>query len=376
MAGSLADMLVQSSLQGAQASGEQLASGIKTGAALAQQIEQTQQIRQQMEQQKEQLQLQKVDKLTGLMEKGAAIKSKAARNAFFKNYIPKTAAALGLQNFIPEDTMMMIQADPEQAKKLTLLKAKIRSGEMTMSDAVSQLDPEAFASMDEAEVMQLEAADKFRIDNQEKMGRAQFVASEAGARADEARTQAGQVELAKKVADKYATYTAGGGRAGMQSSLKSLKDVANALENGVVTTGGATTKLPWLKSDDAQSMLNPKMVEFKTQAQAALNNVLRATLGAQFTEGEGVRVLNQVWDDRQAPAVNAKKVRSKLKELEQNVKDAESEFRRFKYLGEEKVGKTYKIGGQDVDAATAKAFYKANPQFLEGKPDLKKELGL
>lgn len=329
---SITDMLVQGATQSAQSSGEQLTSGIKTGAALAEQLERTAQMREQMEQQKQQLQLQKVDKLTGLMEKGAQIKSKAARNAFFKNYIPKTAAALGLQDFIPEDTMMMIQADPEQAKKLSLLRAKITSGQMTYDQAVSQLDPEEFALMDEAEVAQLESAEKFRVQQENSTERTKYVAGAATARADQARSEAGQVELAKDVAKKYSTYKAGGGSAGMKSSLEKLNEVANALETGTVKTGGATTKIPWLKSDDAQSMLNPKMVEYKTEAQAALNNVLRATLGAQFTEGEGVRVLNQVWDDRQPPAVNAKRVKSKIKELQQNVKDAEAEFSRFGYL--------------------------------------------
>lgn len=329
---SITDLLIGGATQTAQQSGEQLQSGIKTGAALAEQVERTQQMRQQMEQQKQQLQLQKVDKLTGLMEKGAAIKSKAARNAFFKNYIPKTAAALGLQDFIPEDTMMMIQADPEQAKKIALLRSQVRSGAITMADAVSKMDPEEFAAMDEAEIQQLEAADKFAIDNNRKMERTEVVQTGSAGRAEAARNEAGQVELAKDVAKKYSTYKAGGGSAGMKSSLEKLDAVAAALETGTVKTGGATTKIPWLKSDDAQSMLNPKMVEYKTEAQAALNNVLRSTLGAQFTEGEGVRVLNQVWDDRQAPSVNAKKVRSKLVELKQNVKDAESEFSRFGYL--------------------------------------------
>ena len=79
-------------------------------------------------------------------------------------------------------------------------------------------------------------------------------------------------------------------------------------------------------------MLNPEALKLKTQAQSALNSALRQTLGAQFTEKEGERVLNQVWDDRLSPKSNADKLDRKIKELKANQKNAEAEFERFGYM--------------------------------------------
>ena len=156
---SIAEQLIGTAAQ----SGQQMGSNIQHGAELAQSVENIQNQRAQIEQQKQNLQLQKIDKLTSAMEKGAAIKSKSARNAFFKTYIPQMQSALGLKDFIPEDTMAMIQADPEQAKKFSLLKNKIMTGEMTYDQAAAHMEPEAWAGLDEGEVSQLEAAEKFRL---------------------------------------------------------------------------------------------------------------------------------------------------------------------------------------------------------------------
>lgn len=162
MANSIADMIVASGLQSSKEVPD-LAGSLTKGVELASHIERTKQAREQIEMQKQQHQLNKVDKLTSAMEVGAKIKSKSARNAYFKNYIPQMQAALGLQDFIPPETMAMIQADPEEAKKFSLLKSKIMNGEMTYDAAVSAMDPEQWAMLDDAEVLQLEAAEKFRV---------------------------------------------------------------------------------------------------------------------------------------------------------------------------------------------------------------------
>lgn len=160
---SIADQLIGVATQG----GQQLTSNIKSGAELAQGIEQVQNQRAQLEQKKQELQMQKVDKLTSAMEAGAKMKSKSARNAFFKNYIPQMQAALGLQDFIPEATLAMIQADPQQALKFSLLKDKINNNKMTYAEATAKMDPEEWAMLDESEITQLEAAEKFRIQQSE-----------------------------------------------------------------------------------------------------------------------------------------------------------------------------------------------------------------
>jgi hypothetical protein len=171
MAGSIADMLVQGTIQAGQKAGDD----IKTGAQLAQTVEQIASNRAMLEQKRQELQMQKVEKLTTAMEVGAKMKSKSARNAYFKNYIPNMQNALGLQDFIPQETMAMIQADPEQAKKFSLLKTKIFNGDMTYDQAVATMEPEEWAMLDDSEVVQLEAAEKFRVQQGNTTARAGMI---------------------------------------------------------------------------------------------------------------------------------------------------------------------------------------------------------
>lgn len=177
MAG-LSEMLFSSASESSQKVPE-LGQAVNQGAQLAQHIQNVEAQRLQMEQAKQELQIKKVDKLTSAMETGAKIKSKSARNAFFKNYIPKMQAALGLQDFIPEDTMNMIQADPEQAKKLSLLKSQILNGQISYDQAVASLDPEQWASLDDSELTQLEAAEKFRVQQANTSERAAAMAGQS-----------------------------------------------------------------------------------------------------------------------------------------------------------------------------------------------------
>lgn len=366
----IAEQLLAGAQASAQQSGEQLSAGIKTGAALAEQVERTQQMRQQMEQQKQQLQLQKVDKLTGLMEKGAAIKSKSARSAFFKNYIPKTAQALGLQDFIPEDTMMMIQADPEQAKKLSLLRAKITSGQMTYDQAVSQLDPEAFAMMDESEVAQLEAAEKFRVQQENTTERAKYVAGATAARAGEARAEAGRTEAAKDTGKEFKVWEAGGGLASYESAREVYKEAIRKLKAGEVKLGTWEKKIPYGGDESVLARTDPKAKALLDDIRGGIN--IRAKTGDPNPTAQQINaILSRSIDPNLSNDLNIEKLQKELDRMDKEAKTKVEAFRKGGFLPAEK---TYDIGGRQATPEQAKAFYKANPQFLT--PELKKELGL
>lgn len=177
--------------------------------------------------------------------------------------------------------------------------------------------------------------------------------------------------LESRLASKYADYAAGGGRSGIEASLSKLEDVAAKLESGQVTTGGLSTFIPGANSDVAQTVLNPGMVDAKIQAQSALNNVLRSTLGAQFTAKEGERVLSQIWDDKQTPAVNAKRVRSKITELRSNVLSAETEFKKAGFMDQQEGSasavvrsgepKTFSLGGKSFTETKLRDFLSKHP---------------
>lgn len=191
----------------------------------------------------------------------------------------------------------------------------------------------------------------------------------AGMKAKKPGGSAGSKELEKKIASKYADWSAGGGRSGIESSLVKLNEVANKLETGKISTGGMTTFIPGLNSDTVQSAINPEMVNTKIEAQSALNSVLRQTLGAQFTAQEGDRVMRQIWDDKQTPQANAKKIRMKISELRSNALSAEREFSKFGFMEGPSVVQKNAGGPQETVNFNGRSFTKDKlKQFLKDHP--------
>ncbi len=373
----LNDMLLGSAIESSKKAPDAL-KAMQTGAQLAQAASNVQAQRAQMEQQKEQIQVQKADKIMEAIEKGNNFKDKAAQNLYFKNHVPGMVKALKMEEFFNPEIMSYIQQSPDVRNKLVGLRLdiqdKINNGQLKGANilqyAQSKLTPEELPMLDTDSLLEQQ---KFAASEEGKSYRAQLVQQGQGERQGTQIDSKGKTALAETVAKQYADYIGAGGRASINASLKKLDEAATALETGKVVTGGKSTVIPGFKSDEAQSIINPQLVEMKSQAQSALNSVLRQTLGAQFTEAEGTKILNQVWDDKLAPKVNAKKVRDKIAELRTGVKDKEKLFKEqgFKVDG----AKTYNVGGIEMDEEKAKAFYKAHPQFLKDEK-LKKELGL
>lgn len=330
MAG-FADLLIQGAQQSAQKEID-FVGGLQKGAQLAQQIEQTKIARQQIEDAKVTQQINKASKIMDAIEKGSQFKDKAAQNMFFKNYVPGMVKALKMEEFFNPDLMGYIQGSQEVRDKMAGLKLdiqdKISRGELRgaaiIDYAKSKLQPEELPLLDTDALLEQQ---KFATSEEGKTYRANIVQQGQRERQQTDIGATGQKAVAKRVADEFATYQAGGGKAGIESSIRNLKDAASTLETGKVKTGGVSTLIPGFKSDTVQSVINPQMSSLKVQARSALNNVLRATLGSAFTEAEGERVLSQIWDDKQPPAENARRIRNKLKELEQNVKEKEAEFK-------------------------------------------------
>lgn len=365
---SFADTLVQAQVQATTPGTPDIAGNLQQGAQLAQHAEQLQMQQEELAQKKQQLVEARLEKFANAVEKGQQYAGKAQAN-YYNKFLPQYKNALGLKDMITDDSLAFMTASPENASRFNTLVADVREGRIKAQDAFATLgDPTQFADVTPAMSQQIQDAQKSLLGNQAQMAKTVYTQQSTDVRQKDAQNSAGKVELSKKVADKYNEYAAGGGRAGIESAMTNLKEAAAALDTGAVKTGGISTKIPWLKSDDAQSMLNPEMVKFKTKAQGALNSILRATLGAQFTEKEGERVLAQVWDDRQPPKVNAAKISSKITELKKNVSSAESEFRRFGYLQGESAAAPAQKAAPDappVDVAKLRAVIAKFPDKLE-----------
>lgn len=129
MAG-ISDMLVQKVLSTSNDAPD-VAGSIQKGAQLAQNIEEMQLRRQQIEQQKQEVEIKKIDKFTSLYETAAKLPPGKARNAMFKTVIPKTRDALGLQNHFPDDSVELLNAEPDL---VPYLKSRVEAGDFSFPE--------------------------------------------------------------------------------------------------------------------------------------------------------------------------------------------------------------------------------------------------
>lgn len=109
----------------------------------------------------------------------------------------------------------------------------------------------------------------------------------------------------------YQDWNAQGGYANVDKQLGALEGVKEALKNNPNLTGpriGATPE--WIRS-----VSNPESIAVQQAANQAVQATLRQTLGAQFTEKEGVRVMNNSYDPRLSPEENIKKIDATIKQL-------------------------------------------------------------
>lgn len=342
----IAAMLAQNASQVASSAAD-VGGSFAKGAQLAEHIQATQLQRETLEQKKQEIELQKFEKVSGLFDTASKMKDGGAKQSFQKNVIPKTISALGMDKYFEPAVVDMLQADPLIASAVA---AEIRkpNGTLTIADLKDSAKIAEFASkqnLDAFEVQrsitaypeQMNKASEFMTQQKNTTERAGIIQggqaqrqqnqiTAAAERQQQEQAGAGKVEVAKKVAKEFSDWQAAGGKASVEANVKALENVANSLETGEVKSGGISNFIPGFKSDAVQTMVNPAMVSMKSDARTAIQGVLRQTLGAQFTEAEGERILNQVFDPKQPPKENARRIRNKVTELRQNAANKEAEF--------------------------------------------------
>lgn len=123
----------------------------------------------------------------------------------------------------------------------------------------------------------------------------------------------------KKGAGKEQVKSAGDA-ASSQDAATELRRVAGALEQTPNATG------PWigLLPKTVRNIATPEGAALQDNAERVIQQSLRATLGAQFTEKEGARFLARAYDPQQNEAENARRLRQVAQELDnvQNNKEA------------------------------------------------------
>ncbi len=122
---------------------------------------------------------------------------------------------------------------------------------------------------------------------------------------------------AQEAADKtfgkeYADYEAGGGRTGVEKNLGLLQSGIDDLAQPGKISGGVTGYLPFRS---VQDYFNPKMAKVRDKLEGAIQGTLRQVLGAQFTQAEGERIMNRIFNPRLSDEENMAKAKIELDSL-------------------------------------------------------------
>jgi hypothetical protein len=133
----------------------------------------------------------------------------------------------------------------------------------------------------------------------------------------------GEQTVDREFAKKYNEW-ATGGKADYEENAQILIDAIQDLNSGKVSTGslaGAASKVPGVRTDTR---------ELETRVRKSLNSMLRATLGAQFTQEEGERIFQQTFDPFASPKENVKNMQTELSKLEKRKNLIEQQGEVFK----------------------------------------------
>lgn len=125
----------------------------------------------------------------------------------------------------------------------------------------------------------------------------------------------GQKAVDTSFGKEYSDYKAAGGESGVKKNLGQLQSAVEDLKNNPDLTGGITTKIPFLNSDAAQDVINPKMAKVRDQIKGAIQSTLRQTLGSQFTEREGEAIFNRAFNPRLSAEENIRRAQAEIDAL-------------------------------------------------------------
>lgn len=138
----------------------------------------------------------------------------------------------------------------------------------------------------------------------------------------------GEEAIDQAFGKKYAEYLDNKGD--ISINRKKLKGVLDAIKKGDIDTGfttGASTRAGELIG------YKTKAAEMKDEVRSAIQGMLRPTLGAQFAEKEGERIINVAFDPARSEEANKKALQDEIKKLDSRVKSFQERADYFEKKG-------------------------------------------
>lgn len=135
----------------------------------------------------------------------------------------------------------------------------------------------------------------------------------------------GQKALDKDYAKDYNDWSSGG-RALLSKNLQNLKDARDALSTDSSLTGGLTGVF-------GDRLTADRVLKQRQKVQSAVQNSLKATLGAQFTEKEGERILKNAYNEAASPETNIESITSLINQLESQASNNDKKAKFYEQNG-------------------------------------------
>lgn len=143
----------------------------------------------------------------------------------------------------------------------------------------------------------------------------------------------GQEARDKAFGKDYAEFANAGGYASIRKNLNTLEDVKKRLQEGDVTGGLVERFAPEGARDAYRRAFDQEGQDIKDQIEQVIQQSLRQTLGAQFTEKEAARLIERSYNTALSPEKNIERLDRTIKELDSMARAKEESGRYFEDRG-------------------------------------------
>ncbi len=386
---SIADMLVGSALENSTKVPD-YAGSLQKGVQLGLQIQEVKLNRQKLEQTKAENSLQKYSKVTDLIKIAHESKDPAIANSLWKHAIPKTVKALGADDAFTDEFLETAAKSPETREKVLGYQLEIqnRLNNLQPGDspaaAVSEIiatisDPAARASLDTDRIVK---ALEVKAGEEQMNKRNQVTADAALGKQIQAQQETGNVEVRKKTGDAYSTWKNGGGASAREKTREIFNKAIKKLSNNEVVFGTKFKNIPWVGNPEKLPIADKAAKAFLDDIRGGIS-IKEKTGDPNPTQTQIDSIMSRVIDPRLDNFQNIEKLKTELNAMDADTKDKLNSFVQQGFMKPEEMSvkktkgpaATFNVGGTEMSADQAKAFYKKFPQF---KPDdkTKKALGL
>jgi hypothetical protein len=337
----IAEMLVASGLESSQ-KGPDLSGSLVKGGQLAEHINNIQDKRAHLEKAKAEQESEKWKTFGTWLDTYSKMPEGPAKKAYGSNFIPTGISAIGLSDKVHPEIIKMSTSDQQFA---AFLHSKVRSGDLRVADLN---DPNKAASLWAKEGQQFGDAQKMKdtiIDNKEallkaegdsmasdeKDSRARMMATAALTKQVQGQNEAGNIEVRKKVGDRYTVWETGGGKAASDKSAEAFRDAIKQLESNDVVLGTWDKNVPWGGEENVLARLDPKAKALIDQVRGGVNMKERLA-DPNPTAQQISSTMSRVIDPRLNNEENIKKLKAELKIIEASGKSSVNEFRAHNFI--------------------------------------------